>query len=248
MGLDSVELLLRIEEEFSIDLPDDEVARVRTVGDLYGVVLSKLKTTPDCLSSRAFYRTRKALVEVLGIPRRSIRPSSGLDIFSPPEQRKRLWIALSDAIGLTIPRLQYTRAWKSQFIQIAMVLAAVVVLSAGIALHITLGLNIDRQMAGLLYCAFATILWILLFVVSHSLLLRWTPFLRTEIPVANAGDLSRMVLALNSSVFAPAAPTEEPLSKDQVWIKLVQIFCDQLQLNPEEIVPDATIVEDLGVC
>jgi acyl carrier protein len=46
MGLDAVELLLRCEELFSIHLTDDEAAAVRTVGDLYRLICSKLGVTP----------------------------------------------------------------------------------------------------------------------------------------------------------------------------------------------------------
>jgi len=42
MGLDVVELVIRVEEEFALDLPDDECGQVRTVGDLYRLVLKKL--------------------------------------------------------------------------------------------------------------------------------------------------------------------------------------------------------------
>jgi hypothetical protein len=42
MGLDTVELILRTEEIFGITLPDNECAQIRTVGDLYRLVLSKL--------------------------------------------------------------------------------------------------------------------------------------------------------------------------------------------------------------
>jgi acyl carrier protein len=248
MGLDSVELVMRIEEEFSIDLPDDEISGVRTVGDLYEVVLSKLKTSPDCLSSKAFYRIRKALVEVLEVPRRSIRPAGRLEPLFPLEQRKRLWKEFSDVIELTIPRLQYPKVWKGRFIQISMILSTVIVISTGIALHIFLGLSIERLMAGHFYWACAVIFWIFLATTSDLVLRRRMTFLRTEIPVVAVGDLTRMVLALNPSVFSSEAQDERPLSKDQIWIKLVQIFCDQLQLDPDEIVPDATIIEDLGVC
>ena len=43
MGMDTVELVMRAEEVFAIDLPDDECASVRTVGDLYRLVLRKLQ-------------------------------------------------------------------------------------------------------------------------------------------------------------------------------------------------------------
>ena len=43
MGLDTVEIVLRTEETFNVDLPDDECGKVVKVGDLYRLVLSKLE-------------------------------------------------------------------------------------------------------------------------------------------------------------------------------------------------------------
>ena len=42
MGLDTVELVLRVEETFDVILPDDECGNVKTVGDLYRLILGKL--------------------------------------------------------------------------------------------------------------------------------------------------------------------------------------------------------------
>ena len=71
MGLDAVELVMRVEEEFGIEIPDAEAEEATTVGKLYELVLSKLK--PDnrdvCLTSTAFYRTRQAFINVLQIPK-----------------------------------------------------------------------------------------------------------------------------------------------------------------------------------
>jgi len=46
MGLDAVEIILRTEELFAISIADDEAEAVRTVGDLYGLICSKLNLTP----------------------------------------------------------------------------------------------------------------------------------------------------------------------------------------------------------
>lgn len=42
MGLDFVELVMRTEEVFAVELPDDQCESIRTVGDLYRLVLEKL--------------------------------------------------------------------------------------------------------------------------------------------------------------------------------------------------------------
>ena len=42
MGLDIVELFMRVEEEFGIDIPDEEAGQANTVGDIYQIVVAKL--------------------------------------------------------------------------------------------------------------------------------------------------------------------------------------------------------------
>jgi acyl carrier protein len=42
MSLDLVELVIRTEEVFSVDLPNTECEQLQTVGDLYRIVLTKL--------------------------------------------------------------------------------------------------------------------------------------------------------------------------------------------------------------
>jgi hypothetical protein len=46
MGLDALEIILRAEELFGITIGDDEAAAVRTVGDFYNLICSKLNVTP----------------------------------------------------------------------------------------------------------------------------------------------------------------------------------------------------------
>ncbi len=51
MGLDAVEIVLRTEELFAIAINDEEGASVRTVGDFYKLICTKLNVVP--LSSPA---------------------------------------------------------------------------------------------------------------------------------------------------------------------------------------------------
>jgi acyl carrier protein len=44
LGLDQAELVMAIEDTFKIELPDDEAAQVRTVGDCFDLIISKLDT------------------------------------------------------------------------------------------------------------------------------------------------------------------------------------------------------------
>jgi hypothetical protein len=46
MGLDAVEIVIRVEEFFVISIGDDEAAAVRTVGDFYNLICAKLNVQP----------------------------------------------------------------------------------------------------------------------------------------------------------------------------------------------------------
>jgi hypothetical protein len=50
MGLDVVELILRCEELFAITLADDELTRIRTVGEFYTLNCRELNVIPDTRS------------------------------------------------------------------------------------------------------------------------------------------------------------------------------------------------------
>ncbi|HEY3707606.1 MAG TPA: hypothetical protein VGL22_21270 [Terracidiphilus sp.] len=46
MGLDAVEIILRAEELFAIDIPDRDASTVKTVGDFYNLICGKSGVPP----------------------------------------------------------------------------------------------------------------------------------------------------------------------------------------------------------
>jgi hypothetical protein len=59
---------------------------------------------PACPTARTFYRLRRELVEVLGMDRRDVRPSTRLEDLIPAHQRRAVWKHLRRR-GLALPRL-----------------------------------------------------------------------------------------------------------------------------------------------
>jgi acyl carrier protein len=237
MGLDSVELVLRTEDEFSITISDEEAAAAVKVGDLYRIVLAKLDVAPGCLTSTAFYLTRRALVDALGIPRRSIRPATRLSPLLPDETRKNQWEQIRDRLGLAMPGLRIPGDIKQFIYKRAFFVAgalAIVICIVGLSLG----------WPGLAVFPLAVVSWIILSMVGVSILER--PGLATELPTETAGELAQVVLSLNQGRFQPANGTSEQTDED-VWRRLVDIICDQLQVKREEVVPNARFVDDLGV-
>jgi acyl carrier protein len=56
MGLDTVELVMAVEEEFSLEIPDSESAKLVRVGDLYRFVLQTLRHRGDVVDEDAIWK------------------------------------------------------------------------------------------------------------------------------------------------------------------------------------------------
>jgi len=242
MGLDTVEIVMRIEEEFAIDLPDAELEQVRTVGDLHELVLSKLKTTTasSCLSSKAFYRTRLAIVNVLGTPKRSIRPATPLESILPIESRRETWDAIRSALGAKFPDLKASITKNRIFNAAILVVPTSLVLALWWSARSYVGLS--GPSLGL-----ALVLRVMLLVLTLVTLAGVIRRSASNLPVATAGDLSRLVLTMNFAEFSSGAAPNQPMSQEDVWRRIVCIFCDQMQLDEGEIRPEARIHRDLGI-
>lgn len=73
MGLDAVELVLRAEEFFTIFIPDNEAAAIRTVHDFYTVICRKLNVTPAVHPTTPDSLPIITKVEKLGLIRRNYK-------------------------------------------------------------------------------------------------------------------------------------------------------------------------------
>jgi hypothetical protein len=112
MGLDTVEIVMNLEEAFGIEIKDKEAEQLRTTRDIINFVCQKLNvseaTSGPCLSARAFYRLRESVIATSDIPRRDIRPGTPLrSRFSGYEGRER-WAAVGQHMGFKAwPKLTF---------------------------------------------------------------------------------------------------------------------------------------------
>ena len=66
MGLDSVELLMAVEEDFSIQITERDAAKILTVDDLYKCVLSKLHHKPVPVDEAKIWQQLRAKIAYQG--------------------------------------------------------------------------------------------------------------------------------------------------------------------------------------
>ncbi len=113
MGLDTVELMLKTEEDFGIVIHDYEAEEVATVGQLHALVVRKLRQVVDapCLTAHAFYRLRRALVDLYDYERAWVHPRRTLFEVIPSRDPVPHWAALSFEANLTLPPLDRVGFW-----------------------------------------------------------------------------------------------------------------------------------------
>ena len=80
MGLDIVELVIEVETVFGVQVPDDDAARLRTVGDLYDYVARHLgpavSSTGGPYEGELWERYLEVVEREAGVDRTKLRPES----------------------------------------------------------------------------------------------------------------------------------------------------------------------------
>lgn len=107
MGLDTVELIMRVEEEFDITIEDAEAEYCVTPGTMCALIERKLgiieaNKRSFCPTSRAFYRVRRELV-ACGIERAHIKPQAQLNAVLPLAGRDKMWRQLEQGLAMPLP-------------------------------------------------------------------------------------------------------------------------------------------------
>lgn len=105
MGLDSVELVMAIEEEFGLDIPDRDAEKMFTVGDVYNWLKIRIASADPvaCLTQRVFYKLRRALIENYRLERHAIAPDTRLTDLLPLNVIEDGWPFLQMFIDLKTP-------------------------------------------------------------------------------------------------------------------------------------------------
>ncbi len=221
MGLDGVELIMDLEEEFGVSLPDADLAACRTPRDMIDLIWSKVQgmSEPACKSQRAFYALRRAVVETLKVRRGSVRPTTPICSLIPGRNDVDRWQDLSNAVGGYRWPCVHRPLWMSLLIAVA--LAGLVYVFGGWVLA---G---DYVVAALIAVP-----------LGLFLLLRATRQWR-RIPHFDA-SLAALV------PYVPV-PRWYPQSREDVAERVKGVTIENLGLSESEYAEDADFAKDLGV-
>ncbi len=111
MGLDTVELVLAFEEEFGIEIPDEDAQNLITVRDVVMFVKKRLKITPpeECFTQKVFYMLRRSLIENYGLQRHQIRRKTVLNNLISLKEIEEGWPYLQMFLDLETPSYKRSR-------------------------------------------------------------------------------------------------------------------------------------------
>ena len=102
MGLDSVELVLELEEAFGVELMDDpRIIDALTPRMIIDIILSKLRFTNEniCQRQKAFYIIRRSFLNIFNLERKTITPNMRFRNFIDRSQEKETWQKLKLAVA-----------------------------------------------------------------------------------------------------------------------------------------------------
>lgn len=231
MGLDAVELIIEIEEAFSLEIPDGELSHILTVGDLYDYLkanFSPPSTSATCLSAITFYSLRRAAQSV-GVTER-VRPRDATTKLLPPTDRRNFWRQFQSVSGLRLPRLQRPR-WLTAAATTAVLSTAVV---ASILLYRQSGSQVIALSVGAI-----SLLGLGLFAVFVTLPSAIHPARNFQ----TVRGLVETTLGLNFQTLNERY-SHQPTD---IWVALRAIIAEQLGISPDKITPDSSFVNDLGL-
>lgn len=232
MGLDSVEILMKVENAFGIQIPSREAEKILTVGDFYEAVWRHLsgRYSDKCKSQALFYTLRQSFRTHFNIHPSAILISTSPNNIFPQKQRRKSYHGFSLATGLQLPRLSLTKGWLS-FLNIS----GLVMIGGGLLFAL------------LLIFAFSQSKWVLLIPVAGIVLIILLSKLlnrkRVIIEAQTMRSFTEQVLALNYASFI----ADEGTNRREVENVINHIIADMAGLEPEEITPEKKITDDLGI-
>jgi acyl carrier protein len=230
MGLDSVELVLTVEESFGFSIPDEDAAELATVGKLYDYILThRFQGKQEaCLSSVTFYKIRRAMMSVLKIPRKDLRLSTNLSTLIP-QHRHRIWNNIEETAALVFPKLK-----RPFWVNILIIL-----LTGGLTMWLVrlcpqMPLSTSICLSFVVFC-----------IIGVTLIFLATPLESVfQANCATIGELTKSVLAKN---YGKISDECDKANATEIWDSLCSIISEHLGVAKTKLTKETNFVRDLYV-
>jgi acyl carrier protein len=232
MGLDSVEILMEVENAFGIRIPDAEAEKIITVGDFHNSVWKHLegRQIERCHSQVLFYRLRSTLAEKTKFDHRSITLKTSPNSLWPISNRRQVYKELQSDLSLSLPALKLPDPWSD-----LLAWTSIVLVVGSLVVEFIL-INFFNYNAWIWLGTLAA----LGIVLGISEMLE--P-LRTKVGQADMREFTMQVLKDNYKQLVRDSGT----NRRDMEAVINQIIADKVGLDIVEIEPSKRIADDLGV-
>lgn len=233
--MDSVEIVMEVEEAFGIVIADSEAEKCITPHDLIELVMSKVWRTDraGCLSQRSFHLLRRAFIQELGIARSDFSLNVPLKRFLPKPGRKQKLRAIGKSVGANLISELVLPPWIGTMI-----------LCAGIFIGIAVWLY-TRSLPAVFFQSLSAMWGIIASVVALKFGFVLARQLKDELPekLATVEKASLWLVGHNPSLFndLPGQWSRAQVAERVREIVVENLCCEKTYRE------EARFVEDLGL-
>jgi acyl carrier protein len=232
MGLDSVEILVNVENAFGITISNYEAEKIVTVGDIHSVVWRNVqgRQSMRCKSQQLFYKLRYVLINKLKVPREVIEPDASLNKIFPKINRRPKYRKLQKEFRLKLPDLELPVVWTR-----VLIVTGVILIPGTLAFALVLiyGYGYTKWLYLLPGLGFISTVFI-----SNVL-----DAVRTIFRPDKIKDFTHMVLSLNYGTLMQ----EKGINRVEMEIVINNIIAETIGLELQEISPEKSLTNDLGI-
>ncbi len=232
MGLDSVEILVNVENAFGITISNYEAEKIVTVGDIHNVVWRNVqgRQSMRCRSQQLFYKLRYLLINKFQVPREAMEPEASLNDIFPKKNRRLKYHRLQKELQLKVPELVLPAGW-SRFLMVT----GVILIPGLLALAL-----------GLIY-GYGYTRWLYLLpglgIISTVFMSNILDAVRTEFKPDMVKAYTQMVLAINYGTLM----TDKGVNRVEMEIIINNIIAETVGLDLQDISPEKSLTNDLGI-
>ena len=232
MGLDSVEILVNVENAFGITISNYEAEKITTVGDIHNVVWRNVqgRQSMRCRSQQLFYRLRYILINKFNATHEDIVPAASLNNVFPKNNRRLKYRRLQMELNLKLPELVLPSIWSR-----ALTITGFTLIAGMLATALVLIYGYDRTRWLLLLPVLGLLTTIFISNILDAVRVHFKP--------DKIRDYTQAVLALNYGTLMQ----ESGLSRKEMEIIINNIIAETIGLELHEILPEKSLTDDLGI-
>jgi acyl carrier protein len=232
MGLDSVEILVNVENAFGITISNYEAEKIATVRDIHNLVWRTLqgRQSMRCKTQQLYYKIRYILATKFNVPKDAIELDASLNEIFSATNRRLLYRKLEKEMQLQLPPLVLPFGWVT-----------VLRITGGVLIIGTLVISL------VMVNRFNYTRWLYLLPVLGILLTNFFSNLldavRTVFWPDLLSDFTREVLKLNYSTLVQ----ENGANQKEVEQVIDHIIADIAGVDIKEVTPEKHLGNDLGI-